>query len=478
MQAAPELPRFPFGVGWQQMLFKLLLTNDGFAAAASKYLRPAHFENDVLQWGYDTMLRHRAEFGVFPSLLVLSEHARRLDPSIRALYEHGLEQIRALPVQDEAWIRAGTIDFVRRNIFVRAMQNTRELFNSGKVEEAYDHIRRELDELYRTDWEPADESWFFEDLPKRQAERWRTVREGDTVGSGIAPLDQILEGGWHPGELAIWMAYPKIGKTSMLMFHGFIATRGHFKETAHFVLEGSRQLVENRYDTAFSNQLYSDVKRGNIDARAYAIIYEEYRYLRKKLLIVGLTQKWEYTVEDLHGILREKRRLEGWKAKLVIPDYADLLVGRKKNYSNEFASQADAYRDLKTFASRDDGYIVLTAAQARRPDSKEWKTKSHELTSKDISGLYDKVRVADFLGSLNATEEEQRQGVLRLYAELYRDNAADKVIGIEANYASMRIGKTLWVGHRGEQQAPVAQGARNGLNPHALGYGQLRSPHV
>lgn len=470
---------FPFGAAWQLALFKLLLANDGFAAAASKYLRPAHFESDVLQWAYDAMARYRAEYGTFPSLLVLDEQARRLDPSIRPLYEAGLAQIRALPVPDEQWIRAGTIDFVRRNIFVRAMRQSRELFNAGKVEESYDWLRRELDEVDRTNWDSRDETWFFEDLSARQAERWRSQREGDVIGTGIPELDRILDGGWHHGELGIWMAYPKIGKTSMLMYHGFIATRGHFKETAHFVLEGSRALVENRYDTAFSNQLYSDVKRGNMDARAYAIVYEEYRYLRRKLLIVGMTDKWEYTVEDIHSVLREKRRIDGWKPALVVVDYADLLVGRKKNYSSEYASQGDAYRDLKTLTSRDDGYSLVTGAQARRPDSKDFRTRPHVLTSKDIAGLYEKVRVTDFLGSLNATDAEQQDGVLRLYAELYRDNAADKVIGIEANFPKMQIGRLLFVGPRETTEAPSpALRNGNGVSPHAFGYTQLKAPHV
>lgn len=451
--------RFPFGVDWQLALFKLLLTQDAFANAASKYLRPEHFEPDVLQWGYDLMLRHRADYGAFPSLLVLVERARRLDPSLRDLYLHALEQVRNLAVPDEAWVREGTIDFVRRNIFVRAMKETRDLFNAGRVNEAYDHIQAQLDSVQRTNWESTDEGWFFEELSKRQGDRWRLQREGDVIGTGIPELDLVLDGGIHLGELNIWMAYPKIGKTTMLAFHGFIATRGHFKNVLHFVLEGQRSTVENRYDTMFTHALYSVVKRGDMTAREYAMAFEEYRYLKRKLLIRGFTEHWEYTVPDLHAVIKEKRRIEAWVPDLVIVDYADLLAGRKRNYSSEFASQADAYRDLKTLASRDNGYRVWTAAQARRPEGRNWATMPHLLNSKDISGLFDKVRVCDFLGSLNATHEEQSKNELRLYAELYRDNPAQKIITIEADFSKMHIGKVI------ASATPVAE---NGQTKHVL----------
>lgn len=472
--------RFPFGLEWQSALMKLLLTNDGFATAASKFLRPEHFDHETIQWVYDLMQRQRAEYGSFPSILMLLESAQRLDPSIRTGYLSAIEQLRELAVPDEAWIKAGTIDFIRRNIFVRAMKDTRDLYNEGKVDEAYDFIRNQIDELYKTDFEPADESWFFDDFAKRQGERWQMQREGDAIGTGIPELDRVLDGGLHRGELGIWMAYPKIGKTSMLMFHGFIATRGHFRNVVHFVLEGDRRTVENRYDTAFTHALYSRVKRGEMEAREYATAYEEYRYLKRKLLIRGLTESWEYTVADIHLIMKERRRLEGWTPDLVIVDYADLLVGRKKNYSSEYASQGDAYKDLKTLTSRDNGYRIWTAAQARRPESKEWSTKPHLLSSKDISGLYDKVRVTDFLGSLNATSEEQRQNQLRVFAELYRDNEAGKVMTIEANFSTMTIGRVLSVAQVGQEQNGRQSIVKSptppsNIDPTALGYWQTRA---
>ena len=48
------------------------------------------------------------------------------------------------------------------------------------------------------------------------------------------------------GEVGNWLAYPKIGKTTMLIQHGRAATSIGWKKVYHAVFEGSRDLVENR----------------------------------------------------------------------------------------------------------------------------------------------------------------------------------------------------------------------------------------
>jgi hypothetical protein len=59
--------------------------------------------------------------------------------------------------------------------------------------------------------------------------------------------------------------------------------------------------------------------------------------------------------------------------------------------------------------------------------------------SRQVADAYDKVRVADFIGSLNQTLDEKTAGVMRLYAEMYRDNAAGQWLAVQADLERMII---------------------------------------
>jgi replicative DNA helicase len=238
------------------------------------------------------------------------------------------------------------------------------------------------------------------------------------------------------GELGIWIAYAKIGKTTMLVQHGKAAARDAFLEVAHFVFEGSRALVENRYDASFADEFYSKVKTGSIDADKYHRAYKQYQMLRGKMVVRGFTDRWDYSAQDIADALKSMKRSRGFVPKLVIVDYGDLLTGREKRYRNEYEKQKAAFRDLKTLASR--GYAIWTASQAQRP-KEDADVSPHLLKSRQIADAYEKIRVADFIGSLNRTIEEKKNDVMRIYAELYRDNAADKWIVVKAEMAKMII---------------------------------------
>lgn len=428
--------QFPFGADFQKVLLRLLCEDEGLAYALRKHLQPHYFENEVLAWGYAYCQRHTEQYGAMPSVNVLVAKTRGMDPRVRPLYTATMEEVRQAPLRDEQWVKDNVLDFVKRNIFARGFHEARELYNSGKVTDAYDLMQERMEELHRTTWEQEDICYFFEELGPREMRRRREDPSEDCVPTGFGWLDHILQGGLSLGELGIWIAYPKIGKTTMLANHGRYATRDAFLPVAHFVFEGSRKQVENRYDAAFMDEFYNKVKRGACDAEKFHAAQREYELLKGRLVICGFTDRWDYNVADIDEKLKLLRRSSGFVPKLVIVDYGDLLGGRERHYRNEYEKQRAAFRDLKSLANK--GYAVWTASQAQRPE-KGAEEKPHELKARQISEAYEKVRVADFLGSLNQTLDEKKGCSMRLYAELYRDNAADQTLTVHADMAKMTI---------------------------------------
>jgi hypothetical protein len=144
---------------------------------------------------------------------------------------------------------------------------------------------------------------------------------------------------------------------------------------------------------------------------------------------------------------------------LVIVDYGDLLTGRERRYNNEYERQKAAFRDLKSLANR--GYALWTASQAQRPKAGV-EEQAHFVKSRQIADSYEKIRVSDFIGSLNQTPDEKTDGVMRLYAELYRENSADCWIPVKADMARMTIEQQDGIA---SPSMPVQQSASLGFVP-------------
>jgi hypothetical protein len=409
----------------------------------SEHLMPQFFENEVLAWAFSFCQRYRESYSTYPSVKVLRQQCATLDSRVRPMYQAAVDQIQNASLQDDQWMRDQTLDFIKRSIFVRTYQETRQLYNTGKVEDAYDLMMQRMEQLTKTTWEPADEEDYFEELARRHDERMNTDPAKASAGTGFPTLDRILAGGLSIGEAGCWVAYAKCGKSTMLINHGLAATMLELRQTAHFVFEGARSQAATRYDAAFLDEFYNDIKRGVVDADKYTKAWQQAQALKGLLKIRGFTERWDYNITDVSDALRTWKRNDGWEPEVIILDYGDLLNGREKKYPNETAKQMAAFRDIKSLANR--GYRIWTASQAQRPtDGSE--DNPHYIFARQIADCYAKVRVLDFIGSINSTRQEKREGRARLYAELYRDNAADWKIPIIFHGAKMRLYEPTQIG--------------------------------
>jgi len=428
--------RFPFDAEFQKSLLRLLTEDGHFAHSVERYLEPSYFENEVLNWAWSFCKQFREQYGAIPAVQTIRQQVFKLDGRLQPLYQAVLEQVDQAPIRDEQFMRDAVLDFVRRNLFVQGFHESRQLYNSGKVEDAYDTMMQRMEKIHATIWKSEDDEWVCKNLPSRHVHRMCDDYNSNTITTGFEFLDHVLGGGVSKGELAAWIAYAKIGKSTMLVNHGLSAVKLQLAKVAHFVFEGSRKQVVDRYEAGFTGELYRTIREHGLSSEAYRKAYEEYQYYGDRLYVRGFTDRWDYSVVDIHDALKELKRRHGWIPDLVIVDYGDLLTGRDKHYQGETEKQKAAWRDLKSLANR--GYAVWSAAQARRPE-KGAEDRPHWLYSREIADCYEKVRVCDFLGSLNATNIEKSQRVMRLLAELYRDNAANVMRVVRADFDRMVI---------------------------------------
>jgi len=421
-QPVQAYTRFPFDADYQRELLRMVCEDQIFSNAVSKWLKPEFFGEGTLAWAYSLIERHREQYNVTPSTGVLVNEAAKLDPQVRQLYAASMDRVSQMPFRDEQWLKDSVVDFVQRNIFAEAYKQSKDLYNSGRVGEAYDVMQREMEEVRSVTWKLVDRGWLGKEFAQRNAERANYDPGMEAIPTGFPWLDNdILDGGLSLGELGIFVAYAKIGKSMVLVNFTARAVRGAFKRVLVCVLEGKRQQWEARLDACFSGQLYQEVKEG-LTGQAYQELMAQYRYFENNVVVRGFTDEWDYTIEHIWQELRELRTHFGWVPDLIVIDYGDLLNGRGK-FNSTYEEQKATFRDQKSLANR--GYAVWTASQATRP--KENADRPHLIRARNIADCYEKVRVADFIGTINATPEEQDAGLIRIFAELYRDNSANKL---------------------------------------------------
>ena len=434
----PELATvFPFGVDFQRVLLRLLTEDVAFASEAMPHLMPAYFENEVLAWAYHSMEQYREKYNAVPSLKVIQDEAGRLDSSVREFYRLTIEQVSQADMSSEPWLRDQCLDFIKRNIYVRGHQESTAAFNKGDVDKAYEISMKAADKILNTDWKAPDRAFFFETFPQRHSQRLSEDPMMDSISTGIHELDKVLGGGLSKGELGVWMAHSKRGKTTLLTNHGVQAVRRGNRNVLHLVFEGARKQVEARYDTIFAQESYHKVRAGDISSETYQRMQYEYQMFHRRLVVRGFTEEWGYTVANIFEELRELKQLHNWVPEMLIVDYGDLLRGREgEGCRTETEHQTSVFKDLKSMANR--GYALWSASQPQRPKD-DIESKTEILTSKNIADAYAKVRVADFIGSANQTSEERLAKIMRLHAEMYRDNAANKTFVVEADFDLMTI---------------------------------------
>jgi len=430
---------FPFDVPFQRAVIRLCMVDEAFCAKALQHIESSHFTNEALGWVYTTLGEYWQAYSMRLTDMPLRDAVRKLSPERALRYSHEVELIIGLgQVPEAGYVKTELRDFAQRAVFATAHESSARLFNEGKQAQAYDVMARAQERIQDIRFDDVDRIWLFDELPDRQRARIRMqlAPQSGVVTTGIPLLDFVTDGGVHPGEVWVVFAYAKRCKTTWLINQGFHATRVHHLPTVHFVLEGKGRQIAARYDACFSQELYAKVKRGEIDTPLYAQLAQEYETLRR-LLVIRTLNDWDVTILDIEAELHYLHT-QGFRPKFGILDYMDL--GRMRGgvaSVTETQHQVGFARDHKRLANKTDiGW--WSAWQAQRPKIGAHE-KEHVLMSSNVADAYAKVRIVDAYGSLNATDEEMKNGEMRVFFEGHRDNPINQLFAVTNDLSRMRM---------------------------------------
>lgn len=449
----------PYGIEFQTQLLRLITVDSNVAHVCINYLEPRAFTNEALAWGFQYVLSFAEKYGHAPTMSVLLHEANKLQ-RVAELYHATLERVAQVRIEDSEYLKNETLEFIRKNIFTRAHSRSQVLYNQGKADEAYSLMREQMAKIDEVSFNRESRSFFFAEFDQRMAKRYAMDPAQSKITTGYPTLDSILEGGLGLGELGCWIADAKTGKTTMLVNIGVNAVQAN-RKVLHVNLEGPLQYVLDRYEACITGRSYKDLKFGNVHGQDIERIRYDYEFYPNNLVIRSLSENWEADILAIENELIDLRSNHDWVPDLIIIDYGDILKPRHRT-NDRWQGEFSVYQDLKSLANR--GFAVWTAAQARRPKAEEMDTP-RIVTRGQIAGVYDKIRIVDFAGSLNSIpDERERLGMMRVFAEIYRDNQANKVWTLKTYFDRMKIAE-----EPGVMSPYLTQGAMDQTTP-KLGY--------
>lgn len=177
--------------------------------------------------------------------------------------------------------------------------------------------------------------------------------------TGIADLDEMLEGGLRPGELVIVGARPSMGKTALGMTIGLNMARDF--SVAMLSMEMPHREVRDRMTAMLGRVSLSSVKRPN---RGQGLEWD--RVLegteRAKQLNFFVTDQGGLTINQVRSKARNCKRLHG--LNVLVVDYIGLMSGLDAKMPRAYQLE-EISRGLKTLAKELD-IAVLCLAQVNR----------------------------------------------------------------------------------------------------------------
>lgn len=219
------------------------------------------------------------------------------------------------------------------------------------------------------------------------------VRQGRLVKKsiplGIPQIDERLEGGVTPGELAIIAGPTNLGKS---MFLCYLASEAYKRNqrVLYLTLELSRLMIGERILTALFQK-----PRQELDPDT---ITDELMFLREK---EGVTDRGSVLIEDgVETVVDLIDRLEKVAPDIVLIDSADDLKPKEK-YKSLYESQGEVYSHILLSICHEMNMPVWTSVQLNRDSIEKGR-----VSLRHIGDSFKKVQRATLVIGLSQTLEE------------------------------------------------------------------------
>jgi len=425
---------FSFGPSFQESMLALMLRDVSFADRCVRYVEAEYLHSDTHKWLFNQIEEKYRREGMVPEYVEIEDALKLEEKHKRRLFKSFAKKIYALSPGSMDFLKEQLTDFAKRTAFAELFQHGQTLYNAGEVDDAYTYVLEKINALHGVSFHD-DQILAIEDFEAfRQQFMAQRAISHDKIPTGIPALDRILLGGLSrlEGEMGCIIAPPKLGKSTALTHMGFMCLTTLSGHVGHVILEGSTEQSVIRYQSRLSGIPAKRIMTGKLTAEEERRLDMLGKRYMNRLHMIPFNQHWEYSTADLEGKVTELKR-KGRKLDMLVVDYADLLKPREA-VGDPRHDQREVFRDLKRLSYMQK-HATWTASQSTRP--KDDPEKETLLRARSVAESYDKVRIVDFIMTLNQTPREKRTGIMRAHADLYRSNECDLTLRLVTDFSRM-----------------------------------------
>lgn len=322
--------------------------------------------------------------------------------------EKVIKNLYSIQLSDSEYIKEKIYQF---STYVE-MKNLNDSFDLDNFEQYEEYSRKVERVLQRSRPKKEDEPlYMIRDITERQ---FRRQSEPSVIPCPFRQLNELTNAGGYPEHsVNVILDKPKAKKTFFMvnLARGYLRMK---KSVLYIDTENGQEQIMDRFIQSSINKTKKELYSGEYDKL-------EAKHLRK-LARFGV----ELVVERVPAMItnttyiREKiiqLRNQGIDIKVLMVDYAGKLASIAGD-REDFERISNVYIDLSNLAEEMKLDIIWTAHHITREGKKHRKTRYDE---NDISGSIAIVRNAQVIMGLNATEQEERDDILRAEIVVQRD---------------------------------------------------------
>lgn len=332
--------------------------------------------------------------------LVTKEDIPNINKLISNLYH--------IPLSDADYIKEKIYQF---STYIE-MKNLNDSFDLDNFEQYEEYSRKVEKILQKAKPKQEDEPiYMIRDITERQFKR---QSEPSVIPCPFRQLNDLTNAGGYPEHsINVILDKPKAKKTFFMvnLARGYLRMK---KSVLYVDTENGKDQIMDRFIQSSINKTKKELYSGEYDKL-------EAKHLRK-LARFGV----ELVVERVPAMITNttyiKERIvqlrnQGIDIRVLMVDYAGKLASIAGD-REDFERISNVYIDLSNLAEEMKLDIIWTAHHITREGKKHRKTRYDE---NDISGSIAIVRNAQVIMGLNATEQEERDDILRAEIVVQRD---------------------------------------------------------
>lgn len=424
---------FDFDETFQIKILSLMARDSSFAVRVRGILKPEYFSSEASSALVALILDHIGKYRSAPGLKILTMLVKdaKQNKIIRSdTIADVVAQIRLIGAADISngdFVLDRVSDFARRQAVEQAMIASIKALDKGDFATIEKRFKEALSVGVSNDSGTYD---YWKEAETRAQYR-HDINSGKMIKRGISTgyneIDsRLYHGGWGRGELSVIMGAAKAGKSlSLGDFSKNASLLGY--TTLYASLEVSQQIISDRLDAAVTDTLISQLHMDPDE------VLRKLQILRAKAAPFHMRTfpSGTLTPAQLHRVI-ENYRSDGVIFDLLTIDYADIMAA---NYRSDrvIDNLREIYIDLRAIASEFDA-ALLTATQTNRDGA-----KSITARATDVGDDWNKIRTADIVIGINATDAEKQAGEARLYWAISRNTRDGFTLRIKQDRSRMKF---------------------------------------